>query len=228
MRKIKLLIASTAVAGAMLASLTAGACSAGARPAPRRDASGAGVRHSRKSRSHKPAVVRGPRGAAGPAGPAGPAGAQGPKGETGAAGAQGPGAVEYVYNSTAPAGTEQNTPLGQAGPFALTGNCLQLGPSLIEVAINAVNKAPVQLDDVHTESDEGSPALIWFSSLTQSASPNPEYLFGVTSTSAGDKESYASGRLTITAPVHGELEVFAYASEATNVCHVSTVWIPAS
>ena len=67
-----------------------------------------------------------------------------------------------------------------------------------------------------------------FSSFTQAISSTPAYLFGVTSTSAGDKESYAVGRLTVTSPVHGQLEIFAYAAEATNVCHISTVWTTAS
>jgi hypothetical protein len=94
--------------------------------------------------------------------------------------------------------------------------------------VNASNKVPVQVDEMHTESDEGSAAFILFSSFTASVHPSPAYFFGVTSTSAGDKESYADGRLTLTSPVHGELELFTYASEATNVCHISTVWIPAS
>jgi hypothetical protein len=225
------LLSSLAAIAAILALLVLGATGASAHRAPTRGAHSAST-HGHRSRIRKlpvgPRGKTGPTGPQGPAGPQGLAGAPGAKGEIGSTGPQGPGAVEYTYNSTAPAGTEQNTPLGVAGPFALSGNCLQLGPSLIEVSLNAANKAPVQIDDVHTESDEGSPTLIWFESFTQSVGPDPAYLFGVTSTSVGDKESYASGRLTVISPVHGQLEVFAYASEATNVCHISTVWIPAS
>jgi hypothetical protein len=229
-------LASIATTMSIAMLLVLGAVSASAHRAPARISRTAhsSCKHRGRSKGHCKAgtsLLSGPQGkvgSTGPQGPAGPQGPQGPKGDPGATGPQGPGAVEYTYDSTAPALTEQNTPLGTAGPFQLTGNCLQLGPSLIEVTLDASNRAPVQIDYVHTESDEGSPALIWFGSLTQNASINPEYLFGVTSTSVGDKESYASGRLTVTSPVHGQLEVFAYASEATNVCHISTVWIPAS
>ncbi len=258
MCKIRSLLISTIAAGSLLASLTVGAAGAGAYRSPTHAArsrtiarNARNARNARDARGHHghgrghgkgkslggshgrtgPAGTQGPAGQQGPAGPQGPAGAQGPKGDpglTGATGPQGPGAVEYTYDSTAPAGAEQNTPLGVAGPFMLTGNCLQLGPSLIEVALDSSTGTPAQIDDVHTESDEGSPTMTWFERFTESAGPVPTYLFGVTSTSVGDKESYASGRLTVTSPVHGQLEVFAYASEATNVCHISTVWVPAS
>jgi hypothetical protein len=229
-------LASIATTMSIVALLVLGAADASAHRAPAhssRTAHSSCKQHSRGKNHCKsgPSLLSGPQGKTGPAGPAGavgPAGAQGPKGETGATGAQGPGAVEHTYDSTAPALIEQNTPLGGAGPFQLTGNCLQLGPSLIEVTVNATNRDSVQIDDMHTESDEGLPTQIWFESLTQNASAAPMYLFGVTSTSAGDKESYADGHLTVTSPVHGQLEVFAHASEATNVCHISTVWIPAS
>jgi hypothetical protein len=222
-------LTSAATTTSILALLAPGASSASAHRTPARGAHSASTRHGHKSRAHRlPTGPRGKTGPQGPAGPKGPAGLQGAKGNTGSTGPQGPGAVEYTYNSTAPAFTEQNTPLGSAGPLALTGNCLQLGPSLIEVTLNASNPAPVQIDEMHTESDEGAAAFVLFSSFTAPASPTPAYLFGVTSTSAGDKESYADGHMTVTSPVHGQLEVFAYASEATNVCHISTVWIPAS
>jgi hypothetical protein len=221
----------------LLASLTVGAAGASAHRTPAhraRNAHAARGHHGHGKGHGKGKSLGGPRGKIGPTGPAGaqgpagPAGAQGPMGNTGLTGPQGPGAVEYTYTSTAPALTEQNTPLGSAGPFALTGNCLQLGPSLIEVTLDASNRDLVQIDETHTESDEGAAAFVLFSSFTQAISPTPAYLFGVTSTSAGDKESYAVGHLTITSPVHGQLEIFAYAAEATNVCHISTVWTPAS
>ncbi len=243
MCKTRSLLSSLAVTASMLALLVLGAAVANAyRGTPARTAGNA---HSaRKHHSHrkghgkgKPSLLSGPQGStgsqgdAGPqgkTGPAGPTGPQGPKGNTGPIGPQGPGAIEYTYDSTAPALTEQNTPLGNAGPLTLTGNCLQLGPSLIEVTLDASNRDLVQIDEMHTESDEGAAAFVLFSSFTQAASPTPAYLFDVTSTSAGDKESYAVGRLTVTSPVHGQLEIFAYAAEATNVCHISTVWTPAS
>ena len=239
MCKIRSLLVSAIAATSILASLTVGAAGASAHrvPAhPARNAHAARGNHGHGKGHGKgkgkslggPQGKTGPTDSQGPAGPQGPAGAQGSKGDTGLTGPQGPGAVEYTYNSTAPALTEQNTPLGNAGPLALTGNCLQLGPSLIEVTFDASNRDLVQIDEMHTESDEGAAAFVLFSSFTQAASPTPAYLFGVTSTSAGDKESYAVGRLTVTSPVHGQLEIFAYAAEATNVCHISTVWTPAS
>lgn len=237
MCKIRSLLVSAIVTTSILASLALGATGASAHRAPAHPARNAhaarghhghGKGHGKGKSLSSPQGKTGPTGSQGPAGPHGPAGAQGPKGDTGLTGPQGPGAVEYTYDSTAPALTEQNTPLGNAGPLALTGNCLQLGPSLIEVTLDASNRDLVQIDEMHTESDEGAAAFVLFSSFTQAASPTPAYLFGVTSTSAGDKESYAVGRLTVTSPVHGQLEIFAYAAEATNVCHISTVWTPAS
>jgi hypothetical protein len=237
MFKVRSLLISAIATTSLLASLTVGAAGASAHRTPAHLS-----RNSRGARRHHghgkgrgtgkslggPQGKTGPSGAQGPAGPQGPAGAPGPKGDTGAPGPQGPGAVEYTYTSTAPALTEQNTPLDSAGPFALTGNCLQLGPSLIEVTLDASNRDLVQIDETHTESDEGAAAFVLFSSFIQAISPTPAYLFGVTSTSAGDKESYAVGHMTVTSPLHGQLEVFAYAAEATNICHISTVWTPAS
>jgi hypothetical protein len=204
------------IATTMIATLALGAPTAGA-----------STQHGHR-KSHKPASLAGPRGrtgATGPQGLAGATGATGPKGETGA---QGPGASEYVYNSTAPAGTEQNSPIGNAGPLALTGNCLQLGPKLIMTEVNDTNRAPVQIDEMRTEDEEGSGAFTLFDTYAQPFNPTPGYLLNATATSAGTGETYVDGRLTITAPVHGQLEVFAYASEVTNVCHVSAVWTPAS
>jgi hypothetical protein len=235
MNKITALIAPLVLTGALLVSLAVSVSGAGAYSSNirgHRHAHSASTGHGH-GKSHKgPATgARGKTGPAGPQGPAGPAGAKGAtgaKGETGTTGEQGPGAVEFSYDSTAPAFTEQNSPLGDAGPFVLSGNCLQLGPSLIEVTINETNKSNVQIDEAHTESDEGAQAWTDFNMYTVGPNPTPAYLFGVTATSAGSRESYAEGRLTVTAPVHGQLEMFAYASEGTNVCHLSTVWIPAS
>jgi hypothetical protein len=213
MRKINTLTAPSALAAA-LAVLALGA-----------PAAGASTQHGHH-KSHKSRVgPRGKTGATGPQGIAGPAGPTGPKGETGP---QGPGASEFVYNSTAPAATEQNTPLGTAGPFKLTGSCVQAGPNLVITVLGASNTLDVQVDDLRTESDEGSPTYSWFEQFTQLASTTPASLMGLAATNAGNGESYAQARMTITSPVHGELEVYEHASEATNECHISTVWIPAS
>lgn len=177
--------------------------------------------------------IAGPRGATGPSGPAGPAGPAGPQGSKGAQGIpgapgpQGPGAIEYTYDSTAPAATEQNSPLGPAGPFALTGSCVQLGPKLVVVTLGASNTDAVQLDEARTEENNGVPAFTTFARNTQTPSATPSPLFGLAN-SGLSAEAYAEGRLTVTWPVHGQLAVFAYVSEATNVCHISTVWTPAS
>jgi len=226
------LLSSLATATAMLALLVLGTASAGAHRAPTRGAHSASRHHRHRSLAHK--LPTGPRGKTGPAGPQGQAGPQGlagtpgAKGEAGSTGPQGPGAVEYTYNSTAPAASEQNTPLGVAGPFKLTGSCVQLGPSLILVALGASNADDVQLDYMRTDTDEGSPAETSFSSFTQIQSATPNDLFGLAASATGTKESYASGRLTVTSPVHGELEIFEYVAEVSNLCHISTVWIPAS
>ncbi len=192
---------------------------------------GASSRHPVKHHAHhKPSLV-GPRGATGPRGPmgaTGPAGPAGANGATGATGAQGPGAVEYTYNSTAPAAIEQNTPLGTAGPFKLTGSCVQLGPSLIAVQLGASNASDVHVDEVREEDSNGTSELAYFNTFTQPATGTPTSILGLASDASGTRESYDYGHLTITSPVHGELEVFEYASEASNVCHISTVWVPAS
>lgn len=228
MCKINHFTGSFTLLAATLAALTLGAASAGADVAGHRAHSASTLHGHHKS--HKGPLVgpRGRTGATGPQGPAGPVGPQGPKGETGATGPQGPGAVEYVYDSTAPAASEQNSPLGNAGPFKLTGSCVEPAPQLVIAVLAATNALDVQVDAVRTESDEGSPTATWFERFTQPASAAPASLMGVAATNAGDGESYAQERLTVTAPVHGQLEVFAYASEATNECHVSTVWMPAS
>jgi collagen triple helix repeat protein len=234
MSRIHSQLPSIATAVALLALLAVGPAAAGAHTTPARGtrhAHSASNRHGHKAGARGKSGPAGPQGMTGPTGPQGPAGAtgaQGPKGDTGATGPQGPGAIEYTYNSTAPAATEQNTPLGTAGPFRLTASCVQLGPSLIEVVLGATNANDVQLDYVRTATNEGSPVETWFNSFTQNQTATPSDLFGVASTSAGTKESYAQGHLTVTAPVHGQLEIFAYVSEASNLCHLSTVWIPAS
>ena len=64
-------------------------------------------------RRHDKRLVWNAAGRQGLPGQAGSVGPAGPAGVTGANGAQGPGAIEYTYESTAPAGSEQNTPLGR-------------------------------------------------------------------------------------------------------------------
>lgn len=184
----------------------------------------AAAHHGRKHGRHGHTIT-GPRGKTGPQGPAGAVGAAGVKGERGE---QGPGAVEYTYNSTAPAATEQNTPLGPAGPFKLTASCVQIGPTLLVVDLGASNALDVGIDNVRTEADDGSPSETSLYRFTQPAAATPSTLFGLASDATGTEESFGQGRMTVTSPGHGELEVFAYVSEGTHECHLSTIWVPAS
>jgi|GEM_PF-6717053 len=235
MCKSRSFLVSIATTMSLLALLALGAVGASAHRTPARGAHkarSARKHHSRrKGHGHTTVSVKllaGPQGKTGATGPTGPQGPKGQQGDTGLTGAPGPGAIEHTYDSTAPAATEQDTPLGGAGPFHLTGSCVQLGPSLIEVVLGASNASTVQFDELRTDSDEGSPAETSFGRESASQTATPVGLFGMASTSAGSRESYASGRLTVTSPVHGELEVFEYVSEASNVCHISAVWTPAS
>jgi hypothetical protein len=230
MRKIPTLTGSLAPAAALLAALALQASSAGAYQAPTHDAHASTTQHGHH-KSHKKSLV-GPRGKTGPAGPQGPTGAtgaQGAKGEPGATGPQGPGAAEYTFNSNDPVSFEQNTPLGDAGPFALTTNCLQLGSTIVEVNVAETNKTSLSDDETRTEAANGTPAYTWFNTSTEPPSGGvPVYLFGMTAENTGTGESYGQDRVTVTSPVHGQLELFVYANEVAEVCHVSAVWIPAS
>jgi len=241
MCKIRSYLISVAATTSILALLALGASGANAYWTPAHAGRSWTIAHSARGhhsrhkdhgrRKGKPSLLSGSHGNMGPqgkTGPAGPTGPQGPKGDTGPIGPQGPGAIEYTYDSTAPAATEQNTPLGPSGPFNLTGSCVQLGPKLVTVTLSASNSNSVQFDQTRTEEDEGIPAFTTFARDTQPQSPTPAELFGLASTSLGTAESYATGRLTVTSPVHGELEVFEYVSEVSNICHISTVWTPAS
>jgi hypothetical protein len=235
MCKTRSFIGSVVATTSILALLALGAAGAGAHQTPAhagRNAHSARNHHSRRKGHGKgrPSLLSGPQGnagAQGKTGPAGAAGPQGPKGDPGSTGPQGPGAVEYTYDSTAPAATEQNTPLGHAGPFELTGSCVQLGPKLVAVTLGASNADAVQLDEMRTEENNGVPSYTTFARNTQIPSATPDPLFGLAN-SGLSADAYADGRLTVTSPIHGQLEVFEYVSEATNVCHISTVWIPAS
>ncbi len=210
---------------ATLATLALGTAGADAHTA-HGHAHSASTSHGHR-KANKGSLV-GPRGKTGASGPQGAAGSQGPKGETGAAGPQGPGAVEFTYNSRTPVFSEENTPLGNAGPFALMSNCLQLGPSVVEVNVTETNKTALGEDETRTESDDGFPATSSLFSATQGANASPAYLFGVTADGSGTQESYGQARITITAPVHGQLELFTSVSAIAEVCHISAVWIPAS
>jgi hypothetical protein len=213
---------------ALVASGTAASASAHGTPAHIAQHSACAHKTHGKNRCKPdPKSLRGPRGATGPAGPTGATGPQGPQGLKGETGAQGPGAVEYTYDSTAPAASEQNTPLGHAGPFELTGSCVQFGPKLVAVILGASNVDAVQFDEMRSEENNGVPTYTTFTRNTQIPSATPMPLFALAN-SGLSADSYAGGRLTVTSPVHGQLEVFAYVSEATNVCHISTVWTPAS
>jgi hypothetical protein len=184
-----------------------------------------GARHHKGKRHVRVTTVAGP---IGPQGPQGPRGPQGMTGSTGPVGPQGPGAVVYSYDSTAPAATEQNTPLGTAGPLHLTASCVQLGPNLIETNLGAANAEPVALDSTLSFQEEGAPDYTYMERFTLSPHAKPQGVFGIASTNAGTQESYGRSTMTLTSPVHGELDVYAYASEANNVCHLSVVWTPAA
>jgi hypothetical protein len=134
--------------------------------------------------------------------------------------------VAYVYDSTAPAATEQNTPLGPAGPFSsLTGSCVVSGNAVI-TAVGASNAAAVTFDDTRVESTNGVDSTT-FHTLTQQASTVPADLLGeANTTNAGDSYNHTS--ILVTAPIHGDLEVFEHVSHANNTCHISVMWTPAS
>jgi hypothetical protein len=165
----------------------------------------------------------GPQGIAGAPGSAGP---QGQAGATGATGAQGPGAALYTYDSTAPAATEQNTPLGAAGPFSsLTGSCTVSG-KIVAVVLGAVNTHQVTYDQTRTEITNGGTTTTTFQTAVQPASSTPADLLGeANSTSVGDGYNHTS--MIVTDPVHGDLEVFEHVSHAANTCHISVIWTPA-
>jgi hypothetical protein len=142
-------------------------------------------------------------------------------------GQQGPGAVEYTYDSTAPAATPQNTPLGPAGPFSdLTGSCTVSG-SVVEVLLGATNSSTVYLDATRNDQTNGGTPDTFFESFSQPAASSPTVLTGEANTNnAGD--GYNHTTMTVTSPSHGTLDVFEHVSHANNTCHLSVVWTPAS
>jgi len=231
MRNLRSARRSTITTAALLASIAVislDPSAAGAYRTPVRHHARAARHRRHHAKGHTTVtVVHGPTGPQGARGPQGPQGPQGATGSTGATGPQGPGATLYTYDSTAPAAVEQNTPLGPAGAYRLTASCVQLAPNLIAVVLGASNTSPVLFDEAFTAEDEGAPASSSFFRLTQPASSLPQSLFGVASTSAGTKESYAQATMTLTSPTHGQLSVFEYVSEASNTCHLSVMWTPA-
>jgi len=169
----------------------------------------------------------GPQGQTGPQGLAGKQGEQGPAGPQGQTGPQGPGAVEYTYDSTAPAGTPQNVPLGSAGPFSeLTGSCVISGSSVFAM-LSVVNLNTVGIDDETTYATDGATPVTGFASFTWPIFNSPQPI-AVESNSSNTNDSYRHETLTITSPVHGTLDVFQYVSHVHTSCHVSVVWTPAS
>lgn len=147
---------------------------------------------------------------------------------TGPRGAQGPGAVEYTYNSTAPAATAQNTRLGPAGPFSeLTGSCVVLTGGIVVVELGATNSKSVSIDLTRLETNLGTPVNPFFETLTQPPASSPAVLLGeANSANAGDGINHTS--MIITSPSHGDLELFERASHANNTCHLSVFFTPAS
>jgi hypothetical protein len=188
---------------------------------------------ARMCRRHDKRIVWGAAGANGAAGAKGAQGAnggtgpQGAAGATGATGPEGPGAVEYTYATSAPAASEQDTPLGAAGPFSsLTASCTVSG-SIVMVALGATNANPVSYDETRTEVTNGGTVTTTLQTATQPASSAPLDLIGEANTSnAGDGYNHAS--LVVTSPAHGDLDVFEHVSHADNTCHLSVVWTPAS
>jgi hypothetical protein len=176
-----------------------------------------------------PHGARGPQGQPGSPGPQGQTGSQGPagpQGQRGPTGPQGPGAVEYTYDSTAPAATPQNTPLGPAGPFSeLTGSCYLNGNN-VEVALGGVNINTVGLDVATTYQTDGNPVATAFASFTLPIANSPQPLMATTNSNALD--SYKHTTMTVTSPSQGTFDVFEHVSHANNTCHVSVVWTPAS
>jgi hypothetical protein len=163
----------------------------------------------------------------GPPGPQGQPGRTGPQGQPGQPGPQGPGAVEYTYDSTAPAATLQNTPLGPAGPFSeLTGSCTVSG-STVEVLLGAANRNTVNVDVTRNDQTNGVPPITSFASFSQPATNSPAALSGeANSNNAGDGFNHTT--MTVTSPSNGTLDLFEHVSKANNTCHLSVVWTPAS
>ena len=182
---------------------------------------------ARTCRRHDKRIVWGAAGAKGVPGAHGDTGPQGAAGATGATGPEGPGAVEYTYETSAPAASEQNTPLGAAGPFSsLTASCTVSG-SIVMVALGATNANPVSYDETRTEVTNGGTVTTTLQTATQPASSAPLDLIGeANTTNAGDGYNHAS--LVVTSPDHGDLDVFEHVSHADNTCHLSVVWTPAS
>jgi hypothetical protein len=222
-------LAAVAAAGASAASMHAAKRKSVAPCARQGHRHGKPCLRSGKHRTGGVALAQGPVGPAGPKGPTGPegpAGTQGPAGPAGKTGPQGPGAIAYVYDSTAPALTEQNTALGPAGPFSsLTGSCVVNG-NIVVTVLGATNSATVTLDETRIESTNGL-ASTTFRTLTQQASAVPADLLGEANTT-NVADSYNHTSFLVTAPMDGDLEVFEHVSHANNTCHVSVVWTPAS
>ncbi len=170
---------------------------------------------------------RGPKGATGSKGSTGftgHTGAQGATGLTGATGPQGPGAVEYTYDTAAPAASEQHAPLGSAGPLSLTGSCTESAGST-SVVLGASNASGVNYDQTRQERLNGVPQATTLESTTHPASSTPSPI--VFQTAMTGNESSDKTSLTVTSPGHGDLEVFQHVSQSTKTCHMSVIWTPA-
>lgn len=160
------------------------------------------------------------------AGRQGEPGLTGAQGQPGQTGPQGPGAVEYTYDSTAPAAAPQNTRLGPAGPFSeLTGSCTVTG-SIVEVSLGETSSNTVDVDQTREEVTNGGTPSTSFASFSQPPVSSPITLSAEANTNnAGD--GYNHTTLTVTASTHGTLDIFEHVSHANNTCHLSVVWTPA-
>jgi hypothetical protein len=191
---------------------------------------GGGLYLSGKCQKHDKRLswdVAGRQGEPGSAGAQGQPGIPGKQGQPGQSGPQGPGAVEYTYDSTAPAATPQNTRLGPAGPFSeLTGSCTVIG-TIVEVSLGETNSNTVDADQTRQDLTNGGTPLTSFASFSQPAVSSPITLSAEANTNnAGD--GYNHTTLTVTAPTHGTLDIFEHVSHANNTCHLSVAWTPAS
>ncbi len=161
---------------------------------------------------------RGPRGVRGPQGLQG---IPGTTGTTGITGAPGPGAMDFVFNSS---GTASPTPttLGHAGPFSLSGECVQSGSSTKTVVLEEGPSTTIDGFDILG----ATPHSV---SVPFPAHPTPGELVGVTSTTT-TPETYAYSLFlepSSGSPVDTTITIAATGG-TTDTCHASMVVIPTS
>ena len=158
----------------------------------------------------------------GPPGPAGPAGAAGATGAPGSTGARGPDATSLVFNG-AGATTPTAATLGTAGPYSLSGECIE--PSAGTTTTRLLELGPAATIDGFDMVGTATHAL----SLAFPAHPTAAQLVSVTSTTTTPETSYFHLLLLATSETAADLQITISAvGGATNTCHASVVAIPAS